>query len=367
MEEPDDNCARDGDAACQRLALLVACIDRHRLCADDTLLGACFRRLVAPERLCAAFARPACGAPWTDQTPLGDVLRTHLNFADACDALQRSTARSLSGGPPPISFVACCGCTRPWCAGRPCARGWMLPITERARNRLAAWQWAETIEPGAASSDTAFGGFYTRELVQCTTADLGYRLMPCSQRRTRSPVVDGASQSHALVRPRKRSRDAFDAAVSTEHMAIDADEVASDINEHNAVDGVCDDHNDNDNERDGCKTNKKIACKRDRDTQRGPCDTVDGKEPDVPLVLSCSARGVIGIRDHGMYVAAVITSRRHEFVDRVHPSIPRIYARDNQREGASARRLVRVTGDAFIVRVSVSAPLADSTPWDAQG
>lgn len=337
----------DDNPTYRRLALLVSCIDRRRLCADNTLLGMCFRRLVSPERLCAAFARSDRGAPWTDQSSLGEVLRAHLNFGDACNVLQKTAARALSGGPAPLSFVACCGCTRPWCTERPCATGWMLPITERARNRLAAWQWAETIRPDAPPSETAFGGFFARELVQCTTADLGYRLMPCSRRRQRAPGAD-VVQSQVNEQPLpKRSRGNPD----------DADDTG-DLDNRETYD-----HHQNSHE----PADLQYKLGDDDGTQQEPHNTVGGREPDTPMVMSCGPRGVIAIRDGGMYVAAVATSRRHDLAERVHPSIPVIRARDSQRDGGCARRWVRVTGDAYIVRVYAPASIEDAMPWDAQG
>lgn len=337
------------DPAHRPLALLVACIDRRRLCADDTLLGMCFRRLVTPERLCASFARSDRGALWTDTSHLGEALRAHLNFSDACNALQQSVARSLSGGPPPLSFVACCGCARPWCTERPCAAGWMLPITERARNRLAAWQWAVTIDPTGSSSDAAFGGFFTRELAQCTTADLGCRLMPCRRRR-RSPAA-GVVHLHLDEQPLpKRPRNNPETAVDID----DADAIESrkhqNTREPAGFEG-CEFSGDGD----------------DTQQQQGSHDTVGGRELDAPMVMSCGPRGVIAIRDRGMYVAAIATSRRRDLVDRVHPSIPEIRARASRRDNGGARRWVRVTGDAFIVRVCAPASQADTMPWDAQG
>nr|UDO47066.1 hypothetical protein [Pandoravirus massiliensis] len=368
MDGPNSD-GQDGDGASgQQLALLVACIDRHRLCADDTLLGACFRHLVAPARLCVAFARPDRGAPWTDRSPLGEALRTHLNFSDACRALQKTVAHALLGGPPPLPFVACCGCARPWCAARPCATGWMLPISERARNRLAAWQWGETIHPDMSPFGASFGGFFTRELVQCTTADLGCRLMPCPRRR-RSPV-DAALQSHPCEPLQKRSRANGDNATN----ADDAEAARTPEPQHGPMrpeprrafggddrpcraDDGCGDDGDN------------VGGANDNDGDQGDArDTIKGGEPDVPMVMSCGPRGVIAIRDGGMYVAAVTASRRRDLVEHVHPSIPGIRARDSRRDsGGGARRWVRVAGDAFIVRVHAPASLTDPIPWDAQG
>lgn len=339
----------DDNPTYQRLALLVTCIDRHRLCADNTLLGMCFRRLVAPERLCAAFARSDRSAPWTDQSSLGGVLRAHLDFSDVCNALQKTVSHALSGGPPPLSFVACCGCARPWCTERPCATGWMLPITERARNRLAAWQWAETIHPDASPSDTAFGGFFARELIQCTTADLGYRLMPCSRHRRRAPDA-GFAQSHVSEPLPKRPRG--DPGIAGDANALDDRETHDRKNTHGPVDsehGFGGGYDDGDGK------------------QQTSRDTIGDREPDVPMVMSCGPRGVIAIRDGGMYVAAVATSRRHDLTERVHPSIPTIRARDSRRDSGGTRRWVRVTGDAYIVRAYAPPSLADAMPWDAQG
>jgi hypothetical protein len=147
------------------LAALLGCIDGARARDRTSLLRRCIEVAVPPERVWRAFARRARFDPWIDATPLGAALRDIFAFAQVDASLQAAGARPERHRPP--GYVACCGCARPWCRGKPCATGWVRPLDERERLRMAAWRWAER------ERRLHFGGFYEQELARCTEPDAG--------------------------------------------------------------------------------------------------------------------------------------------------------------------------------------------------
>nr|UMO78325.1 hypothetical protein [Pandoravirus belohorizontensis] len=322
-----------------QVAALIARVDPGRL-RRATLLGRCFEVLVPVARLCVAFARAAPEAPWSDRSPLADALRAHTNFADAASALQDVVARVPHGGAPPPAFVACCGCGRPWCAGRPCAAGWMRPVDQRAYRRLLAWQWAEHGVSGL-NADAVFGGFYARELIQCVEPDAGHRLT--SRRRRHNPAGD-----HDAKRPCRRVSPggAGAAGTGTEPTAA-----------RGAIANDPEDDGDRRQRRDAI--DRAVACiGRDR-ARDDPDEHARG-----PLLLSCGPRCVITIRDSAVYASALAAACRRDLDDMPHPWQPALRGRVALGTGA-VERWVRVAGDAFIVRVHL--PSTGAAPWDAHG
>ncbi|AGO83163.1 hypothetical protein pdul_cds_922 [Pandoravirus dulcis] len=328
----DHKIPKRGDRAVDedQVAALIARVDPGRL-RRATLLGRCFEVLVPVGRLCAAFARAAPEAPWSDWSPLAEALRAHTNFADAARALQYAVARVPHGGALPPAFVACCGCNRPWCAGRPCAAGWMRPIDQRAYRRLLAWQWAEHGVSGL-NTGAVFGGFYARELIQCVEPDAGHRLTSC--RRWHGPAGDRDAK-----RPCRRVSPVDGGAAGTGPEPTVADGAAVDI----------------------------IAAVADRRQRRDAIDRARGDSDEHtrgPLLLSCGPRCVITIRDSAVYASALAAACRRDLDDMPHPSQPALRGRVALGTGA-VERWVRVAGDAFIVRVHL--PSTEAAPWDAHG
>lgn len=330
-----------GDRDEDQVAALIAHVDPSRL-RGATLLGRCFEVLVPAGRLCAAFARTAIEAPWSDRSPLAEALRAHTDFADADRVLQAAVARVPLGGAPAPPFVACCGCSRPWCAGRPCAIGWMRPVDPIACRRLLAWQWAEHGVSGL-NADAAFGGFYARELIQCVEPDAGHRLASC--RRRRDPAGDHSAKRHCRRAP---TANAVAAATDIEPGADAAGGlVRDDGHQHRDVIGrtVTLPHG--------------VGSVHDR----GNSDVRDERTRG-PLLLSCGPRCVITIRDTAVYASALGAACRRDLDDMPHPSQPAL--RGRVALGTSAvERWVRVAGDAFIVRVHL--PSTEAAPWDAHG
>lgn len=329
--EGDCETHKRGDRAVDedQVAALIARVDPGRL-RRATLLGRCFEVLVPVGRLCAAFARAAPEAPWNDRSLLADALRTHTNFADAARALQDVVARVPHGGAPPPAFVACCGCSRPWCAGRPCAAGWMRPVDQRAYRRLLAWQWAEHGVSGLNAS-AVFGGFYARELTQCVEPDAGHRLT--SRRRRHDPAGDRDAKGPC------RRVSSGDGAAGT------------DSEPTTARGGTANDLDDGDGRR-----QRRGAIER----ARGDSD----EHARGPLLLSCGPRCVITIRDAAVYASALAAVCRRDLDDMPHPSQPALRGGVALGTGA-VERWVRVAGDAFIVRVHL--PSTEAAPWDAHG
>ncbi|AGO85479.1 hypothetical protein psal_cds_1191 [Pandoravirus salinus] len=321
------------------VAVLIARVDPGRLCGA-TLLGRCFDVLVPVGRLCAAFARQSHDAPWSDCSPLAKALRVHMNFSDVSKALQAVVARVPSGGTDAPAFVACCGCSRPWCSGRPCATGWMRAIGQRAYRRLLAWQWAEHGVAGL-NCDVAFGGFYARELIQCVEPDAGHRLGSC---RRRCDVTDdhgaaavGAAKRHCRRAPPGLCTNAETGAGAGADLARG----------HGAHGGAIDD-----------------AAKLDG-TGHSDADAHPSRERVCgPLLLSCGPRCVITIRDAAVYAGALGASARPGLDEIAHPSQAALRVRVAPGTGA-VERWVRVADDAFIVRVHL--PARDIIPWDACG
>ncbi|BCU02962.1 hypothetical protein [Pandoravirus japonicus] len=328
----DHEIPKRGDRAVDedQVAALIARVDPGRL-RRATLLGRCFEVLVPVGRLCAAFARAAPEAPWSDWSPLAEALRAHTNFADATRALQDVVARMPMGDAPAPAFVACCGCSRPWCAGRPCPTGWMRPIDQRAYRRLLAWQWAEHGVSGL-NAGAVFGGFYARELTQCVEPDAGHRLTSC--RRRHDPAGDRDAK-----RPCRRvspvGADATTAAIGPEPIR-DGDTV------HGPYDGG----------------------RHQRRDEIGRVRGDPGEHTRGPLLLSCGPRCVITIRDSAVYASALAAACRRDLDDMPHPSQPALRGRVALGTGA-VERWVRVAGDAFIVRVHL--PSTEAAPWDAHG
>ncbi|AJF96933.1 hypothetical protein TW95_gp0199 [Pandoravirus inopinatum] len=329
-----------------QVATLIARVDPGRL-RQATLLGRCFEVLVPVERLCVAFARQTREAPWSDCSPLAEALRAHMGFADASKALQAAVARVPLGGTDTPAYVACCGCSRPWCSGRPCATGWMRPVDPRACRRLLAWQWAEHGVRGL-NPDAAFGGFYERELVQCVEPDAGHRLASCRRRRDAAddpPIAATASKRHCRRVP------SLQAGAGTDANTDNADTGGKLAHDHNAYGDMIDgtvglDGTDYDNDGGG-------------DSHPLLQEHIHG-----PLLLSCGPRCVITIRDAAVYAGALGASCRRGLDEMVHPSQAALRGRVASGTGA-VERWVRVVGDAFIVRVHL--PAHDAIPWDAHG
>ncbi|AVK75456.1 hypothetical protein pqer_cds_1034 [Pandoravirus quercus] len=336
----------DGVVDEDQVAALIARVDPARL-RQATLLGRCFEVLVPVERLCAAFARQTREAPWSDCSPLAEALRVNMGFADASKALQAAVARVPLGGTDAPAYVACCGCSRPWCSGRPCATGWMRPIDPRAYRRLLAWQWAEHGVRGL-NPDAAFGGFYARELVQCVEPDAGHRLASCRRRRDAiddPPIAATASKRHCRRVPSLQAGAGTDA--NTDNADTD-DKLAHNHSAHeDVINGTVGlDGTDYDND-DGGDPHPLLQ------------EHIHG-----PLLLSCGPRCVITIRDAAVYAGALGASCRRGLDEMAHPSQAALRGRVASGTGA-VERWVRVAGDAFIVRVHL--PASDAIPWDACG
>jgi hypothetical protein len=326
----------DHDEQDSAVMALLSRIDAKRLW-EPSLMRRCFEVIIPLRRLCAAFGRQTRESSWDNCSAWARAVRDHVDFVNVCGALQAAVKGIPRGGPLAPMFVAHCGCARPWCSGRPCDAGWMRPIDSCAYNRLLAWQWAEH-DIADLDHQFVFGGFFERELVQCTEADIG-----------RGPLAqDARHRGYSTGGDHERANAEQKTVQKTRGSDARAIEGGTALQKRPSwVDGCCSDDD------------KDSAYAYDNDGRITAHASASDTMKDAPLLLSCGPRCTVAIGDSDVYAGALATLQQRRLDDMPHPTVDVIqgYA---ARDAEGIERWMSIVGDPFIVRVrlpSVDASL----------